>query len=72
MLWVRFSCEWSSYDGLWGSFCVYWGGVVRVMRITVKYVVCDDCDVGCLVGCYVELFGSWSMVCVMCDGLRGD
>ena len=45
---------------------------MRVMRITVKYVVCDDCDVGCLVGCYVELFGYWMVFCGMWNGLRGD
>lgn len=72
MLWFPMSCEWSSYGVLWGSFCVYWGGVVKVMRITVKCVVCGDCDVGCLVGYCVELFGYWSMVCGMWNGLRGD
>ena len=72
MLWVRLWWEWSSYDVIWDFLYVLWDGVMRVMRITVKCVVCDDCDVGCLVGCYVELFGYWMVFCGMWNGLRGD
>ena len=59
VLWVRLSCEWSLYGVIWDFLYVLWGGVMGVIRITVKCVVCGDCAVCCMFEICVELFGYW-------------
>ena len=72
VLWFPMSCEWSSYGVIWDFLYVLWGGVMGVIRITVKCVVCGDCAVCCMFEICVELFGYWIVFCGMWNALRGD